>query len=189
MYLIVGLGNPDLKYLTTFHNIGFMAIDRFALDNNLQINQKEHKALVCKTQIAGQKVIIAKPQTYMNLSGESVASLVNFYKIPLENVLVIYDDLDLPCGTIRFRKSGSAGSHNGMKNIVKMLSNTEFARARIGIAKDQNSPIPTIDYVLMSIPKEKQEIYKDSFGKMSNLIYDFILGKSSEDIMCKYNNK
>jgi len=189
MYLIVGLGNPDLKYLTTFHNIGFMALDRFALDNNLQINQKEHKALVCKTVIANQKVILAKPQTYMNLSGESVSSLINFYKIPLENVLVIYDDLDLPKGNIRFRKNGSAGSHNGMKNIVQLLSSTNFARARIGIAKEVSSPIPTIDYVLMNIPKDKLDIYKESFSNMSNLIYDFISGMESEKIMCKYNNK
>jgi len=189
MYLIVGLGNPDLKYLTTYHNMGFMALDRFALDNGLQINQKEHKALVCKTLIGGEKVILAKPQTYMNLSGESVAELVNFYKIPLQNVLVIYDDLDLACGVLRFRKSGSAGSHNGMKNIVKMLSSTDFPRARIGIAKEANSPIATIDYVLMNVSKDKLDIYKDSFGRVSNLISDFISGKSSEDIMCKYNNK
>ncbi len=189
MYLIVGLGNPDLKYLTTFHNMGFMALDRFALDNGLQINQKEHKALVCKTTIGGEKVILAKPQTYMNLSGESVSSLVNFYKVPLENVLVIYDDLDLPCGSIRFRKNGSAGSHNGMRNIVKMLPSSDFPRARIGIAKEQNSPIATIDYVLMNIPKDKIDIYKNSFEKMSNLIYDFITKHNFEDLMCKYNNK
>ncbi len=187
MYLIVGLGNPDLKYLTTYHNLGFMAVDRFCIDNNLTISQKEHKSLVCKTVIKGEKVIIAKPQTYMNLSGEAVLSLANFYKIPTENILVIYDDLDLKVGDIRLRKSGSAGTHNGMRNIVKLLSTTQIPRLRIGSKQEENSPIATIDYVLMNISKERTEIYKQVFAKTSDLIYDFIANKNFDNLMSKYN--
>lgn len=187
MYLIVGLGNPDLKYLTTYHNLGFMALDRFAIDNGLTINQKEHKSLVCKTTIKGEKVILCKPQTYMNLSGEAVSSIVNFYKIPLENILIIYDDLDLQVGDIRLRKSGSAGTHNGMRNIVKMTSSTQIPRLRIGSKQEEGSPIATIDYVLMNISKERVEIYKQVFAKTSDLIYDFIGNDNFDKIMSKYN--
>ncbi len=187
MYLIVGLGNPDLKYLTTYHNLGFMALDRFAMDNRLEINQKEHKSLVCKTTINGQKVIIAKPLTYMNLSGEAVKELVDYYKIPLENLLIIYDDLDVEKAKIRIRKNGSAGTHNGMRNIVKMLSSTEFKRVRIGSKQDANSPIPVIDYVLTNIDKSYQESYKNAFEKVSKAISDFISGVSFDIIMGKYN--
>ncbi len=187
MYLIVGLGNPDLKYLTTYHNLGFMVIDRFCLDNNLTINQKEHKSLVCKTVIKGEKVIIAKPQTYMNLSGEAVMTIANFYKIPTENILVIYDDLDLKVGDIRLRKNGSAGTHNGMRNIVKLMSTTDIPRLRIGSKQEEGSQVPTIDYVLSNISKERTETYKQVFEKSSNLIYDFIGNKNFDNLMSKYN--
>ena len=187
MYLIVGLGNPDNKYLTTYHNLGFMVVDCFCLDNNLQVNQKEHKSLVCKTTIKGEKVIIAKPQTYMNLSGEAVVSLANFYKIPLENVLIIYDDLDLKVGDIRLRKNGSAGTHNGMRNIVNLTGSTQIPRLRIGSKQEEGSPIATIDYVLMNISKERVEIYKKVFEKASNLIYDFIGYNNFDNLMSKYN--
>ena len=187
MYLIVGLGNPDLKYLTTYHNMGFMALDRFCLDNNLSFTKKEHKAITCVTNINGEKVILAKPQTYMNLSGQSIVELINFYKIPLQNVLVIYDDLDIPTGAIRVRKSGSSGTHNGMRNIVQLLGSSEFPRVRIGIAQEENSKIPLIDYVLMNVHKEKEGIYKETFGKVSNLITDFCSGVSFDNIMSKYN--
>lgn len=187
MYLIVGLGNPDLKYLTTYHNMGFMALDRFALDNNLLFTKKEHKAITCVTKINGEKVILAKPQTYMNLSGQSVMELVNFYKIPLQNLLVIYDDLDIPSGAIRIRKSGSSGTHNGMRNIVQILGDSNFPRVRIGIGQEENSKIPLIDYVLMNVHKEKENIYKEAFGKVSNIITDFCSGLSFDKIMSKYN--
>lgn len=187
MYLIVGLGNPDLKYLTTYHNLGFMALDKFASDNGLEISLKEKKSLVCKTVINGEKVILAKPLTYMNLSGEAVVELVNYYKIPISNVLVVYDDLDIPKASVRIRKNGSAGTHNGMRNIVKMLNTTDFPRIRIGSKMDENCPIPIIDYVLSEIDKNSLPLYKQAFEKVSKAVYDFISGKKLDKIMGEYN--
>lgn len=187
MYLIVGLGNPDLKYLTTYHNLGFMALDRFALDNGIEISTKEKKSLIAKTVINGEKVILAKPLTYMNLSGEAVSELVNYYKVPINNVLVIYDDLDIPKASVRIRKNGSAGTHNGMRNIVKMLSSCEFPRIRIGSKMEEGCSIPIIDYVLTNIDKDGLEKYKRAFGKVSSAVYDFISGVEFDKIMNKYN--
>ena len=138
MYLVVGLGNPDRKYLNTFHNVGFMCVDLLADKLGETFTKNECKAMTLHTRINGHKVIVAKPLTYMNLSGESVLELVNKYKIEIEKLIVVYDDVDLPMGTVRIRKGGSAGTHNGMRNIVKLLDNTGFARIRLGI----NKPTP-----------------------------------------------
>ena len=149
MYLLVGLGNPGTKYEKTFHNAGFMAIDELAKRLGVSINKKKCKALVGEGFVGGEKVILAKPQTFMNLSGSSVRELVTFYKIPLENVIVFYDDYDLPIGGLRIRPKGSAGTHNGMRDIVYELDTTEFARVRIGIKPDEQI-VPIMDYVLSS---------------------------------------
>ena len=133
MHLIVGLGNPTAKYEGTRHNVGFETIDIIADRWGIRVGDRKAKALCGSGSIEGDKVILAKPQTFMNLSGESVRPLADFYKIPAENILVIHDDIDLPLGNLRIRKRGSAGGHNGMKNIIQHLGTQEFPRIRIGV--------------------------------------------------------
>lgn len=133
MYLIVGLGNPDSVYKNTFHNVGFMAVDRFAEKIGAEFTKKECKAVTAHTFVGGSKVIIAKPQTYMNLSGESVLSLTAKYKIEQDAFFIVYDDVDLGLGALRVRESGSAGTHNGMRSIVAALGRQDFPRLRVGV--------------------------------------------------------
>lgn len=136
MYLIVGLGNPGKQYAHTRHNVGFDVMDAIADKYNISISEKKHKALCGKGVIEGQKVVLAKPQTFMNLSGESVAELLNYYKLdPTEELLVIFDDISLEPGNIRIRKKGSAGGHNGIKNIIALTGTQEFARIKVGVGE------------------------------------------------------
>ena len=133
MYIIAGLGNPGKKYENTRHNMGFLAVDLLAEKYGIRIDKIKFKALVGEGRIAGQKVLLVKPQTYMNLSGQSIVEVMNFYKVEIENLIVIYDDIDIPTGTIRLRKKGSAGTHNGMRNIVYLLGDDGFPRIRVVI--------------------------------------------------------
>ena len=136
MFVIVGLGNPDKKYEHTRHNIGFDVVDALAAKYNIDIKDKKHKALCGTGVIEGMKVLLVKPQTYMNLSGESVADVVNFYKIdPEEDMMVIFDDISLEPGRIRIRKKGSAGGHNGIKNIIAMTGTSGFKRIKVGVGE------------------------------------------------------
>lgn len=155
MKIIAGLGNPTKEYEGTRHNIGFSVIDKLADKYNISMNEKKHKAICGKGMIEGEKVILLKPQTYMNLSGESVVDAVNFYKVdPEEDVIIIYDDIDLDVGKLRIRAKGSAGGHNGMKNIIAHLGTQVFPRIRVGVGakpKDWN----LADYVLGRFPKEE----------------------------------
>ena len=148
MYLIVGLGNPGKEYDTTRHNMGFNVIDKITKDCGISVAQSKFKGMFGTGTMYGEKVIILKPQTYMNSSGESVVAFRNFYKIDNKNILVIYDDLDLEEGTIRIRKKGSGGTHNGMKSVVECLGTEDFPRIRVGIGK----------------PKENQDIIKYVIG-------------------------
>ena len=172
MIVIVGLGNPDKQYENTYHNLGFMSVDYFAHENGIEFKKNKYNALVGEGVVEGQKVMVLKPQTYMNNSGVSVSQVVNQLKLPLEKLIVIYDDLDLPCGTLRFRKKGSAGTHNGMRNIVTMLGREDFARLRVGIGKDEN--IPVINYVLMRISKENKEKIDNQMPKINAILKEFI---------------
>ena len=136
MFLIAGLGNPDKKYEKTRHNIGFDTVDALAEKYNISITEKKHKALCGSGVIEGVKVILAKPQTYMNLSGESIAEIVNFYKLdPESEMLIIFDDISLAPGNIRVRKKGSAGGHNGIKNIIAMTGTQNFMRIKVGVGE------------------------------------------------------
>jgi len=146
-YLIVGLGNPGSEYEDTRHNVGFRVADELARRFGLVFGKKERKALVATGLIRGRKVILAKPQTYMNLSGEAVRSLMDFYKVDLPNLLVICDDLDLPLGTVRLRQSGSAGGQNGIKSVIQHLSTQDFSRLRFGISRPPGK-MAAKDYVL-----------------------------------------
>jgi len=138
MYLIVGLGNPGKQYEATRHNVGFVAVDEIAKELDISVDKLKFKSLIGEGRIGSEKVIIAKPQTFMNLSGQAVLELVNFYKVDISNLIVIYDDIDLDAGKIRIRKSGSAGTHNGMRSIIELLGKTDFPRVRIGVSRPKN---------------------------------------------------
>ena len=135
MIVIAGLGNPGKKYENTRHNMGFLTIDRIAEKNDIKVNKIKHRALVGDGFISGHKVLLVKPQTYMNLSGESLREVMNYYNVDIEDLIVIYDDFDIETGSLRIRKKGSAGSHNGMKSVIYQLKNDGFPRVRVGIGK------------------------------------------------------
>lgn len=142
MYIIAGLGNPGKEYENTRHNIGFDVIDRLAEEENIAVMESKHKALIGKGYVAGQKVILAKPQTFMNLSGESIREIVDYYKVDdTTELIVISDDISLDVGQIRIRKKGSAGGHNGLKNIIKMLGHDTFIRVRMGVERSRRPSI------------------------------------------------
>ncbi len=154
MELIVGLGNPEADYSKTRHNMGFNVINELAQKYNIEVNKKKFDSLYGEGSIEGKKVILLKPQTYMNLSGDAIIQVVRFYKIPIENIYVIYDDMDINPGQIKIRKKGGAGSHNGMKSVVSNLQTEEFARIRVGIGTPQNKQ-EAISYVIGAIPEEE----------------------------------
>jgi PTH1 family peptidyl-tRNA hydrolase len=147
LYLIVGLGNPGARYENTRHNIGFRAVERFAATHGLTFGKIEHKAQTASGMALGQRVLLAKPQTFMNVSGESVQPLASFYKVPPERIIVVADDIDIPLGTVRLRKSGSSGGQNGLKSILQRLGTQEIARVRLGIGRPPGRMDPA-DYVL-----------------------------------------
>lgn len=188
MYIIVGLGNPGLKYVKTKHNMGFFAIDILADKYNIDLNMKKGQAYCGQGVIEGQKVLLVKPQTFMNLSGESVMSLCNFFKIDTANeLIVIYDDITLEPGNIRVRKKGSAGGHNGMKNIIKLLGTEEFMRIRAGIgAKPEKMDLA--DYVLAPFEKSVIPFIEEGVQKAADATVT-ILTKGIDTAMNKYNRK
>ena len=163
MFIIAGLGNPTLQYEGTRHNVGFDVIDMLADRYNISVDGRKGRALIGKGLIGGQKVLLVKPQTYMNLSGESLRDLVNYYKIDEEHeLLVIYDDISLEPGQIRIRKKGSAGGHNGIKNIIAHLGTQEFPRIRIGVG-EKPARMDLADYVLGHFSKEEKERMEQAF--------------------------
>ena len=163
MFLIVGLGNPTKQYEKTRHNIGFDVMDALADKYNISISENKHKALCGKGVIEGMKVVLAKPQTYMNLSGESVAELVNYYKLdPESELIVVFDDISLEPGNIRIRKKGSAGGHNGIKNIIAMTGTQNFMRIKVGVGEKPKG-WDLADYVLGRFLKEEQDTMKQAF--------------------------
>ena len=187
MYLIAGLGNPSKNYEGTRHKIGFTMIDAIGEKFGIDVTTKKHKALVGRGIIDGMRVILAKPQTYMNLSGESIREIADFYKIEPENIIIIYDDISLDVGRLRIRKKGSAGGHNGIKNIIAHLGTQEFPRIKVGIG---NKPEgwDLADYVLSKYSKAEQEALKeasdDVIGAVRLMIMDDI-----DAAMNRYNAK
>lgn len=171
MYIIAGLGNPGSKYENTRHNMGFKAIDAMASEFGIDVNRAKFKGLIGEGRIGGEKVILLKPQTYMNLSGQSVREIMNFYKIPEENLIVIYDDFDLPIGSIRVRKSGGPGTHNGMKSVVQELGSRKFPRVRLGIGSSDGS---TIQFVIGKVGKDEQQILNEAAEAAASAAADII---------------
>lgn len=175
MYIIAGLGNPGRQYAGTRHNMGFNVVTRIADDYKMQITIKEHKALCAKGFIGGKKVLLALPQTYMNLSGESIRELVNYYKIdPETELMVIYDDISMDVGRIRMRAKGSAGGHNGIKNIIAELGTDVFPRMKVGVGEKPKG-WDLADYVLGRFSDEENEVMRRMLAKGSDACRDFIL--------------
>ena len=186
MYIIVGLGNPKKEYDNTRHNIGFMAIDEIAEKNNISVIESKHKALIGKGIVGGQKVILAKPLTFMNLSGESVRQLVDYYKIDEEcELIVLYDDISLTPGKLRLRKKGSAGGHNGIKNIIAHLGHDNFMRVKIGVGEKPKG-YDLADYVLGHFSKDEMPIMKEALKNTAGAV-EMIIADSIDAAMNKYS--
>ena len=187
MYIIVGLGNPEPEYAKTRHNMGFDVINKLASKNNIELTKTKFNAIYGTGIIKNKKVILIKPQTYMNNSGESVIEFVNFYKENLQNVIVIYDDMDTDIGQIRIRAKGGAGSHNGMKSMVKELKSEEFPRIRVGIGKPINE-FDRINYVIGSIPNEEYTKLQEGEDLATQAI-EYWLENGIDNTMNRYNVK
>lgn len=185
MYLIVGLGNPENEYANTRHNMGFDTINELAKKSNIEVNKNKFKGLYGTGIIQGKKVILLKPQTYMNLSGESVKEVLDFYHINPEETIIIYDDIDTEKGNIRIRKKGRPGSHNGMKSVVENLQTTNFERIRVGIGQPEYKN-DMINYVIGKIPEEEQKILQEGVKKATEAVEEIL--KNGIDIaMNKFN--
>ncbi|MDE7131400.1 MAG: aminoacyl-tRNA hydrolase [Lachnospiraceae bacterium] len=188
MYIIVGLGNPDRQYQNTRHNIGFDVIDVIADKNNITVKERKHKALIGKGLVGGQKAVLVKPQTYMNLSGESVREVIDFYKADEKSeLIVISDDISLDVGQIRIRKKGSAGGHNGLKNIILHLGHDEFQRVKMGVGQKPEG-YDLVDYVLGHFPKEEREIMDESAKRAADAI-EVMIAEGADAAMNLYNKK
>lgn len=187
MYIIAGLGNPGKKYENTRHNIGFMVIDETAKKYGIRFTEKKHKAVIGKGLIGGEKVILVKPQTFMNLSGESIREIIDYYRIEEQTeLIVVSDDINLDMGVVRIRKKGSAGGHNGLKNIILHLGHDEFQRIRIGVG-NKPSEFDLVDYVLGHFDKEEQKLLAESISEAADAIEVMI--KDGPDIAMNQFNK
>ena len=185
MKLIVGLGNPGSEYENTRHNTGFLTLDKLADKLNVSVSRRAFNALTGKTDYKGEKIILMKPQTYMNNSGEAVGKAVRYYRLdPAKDVIVVYDDLDLPVGKIRLREKGSAGGHNGIKSIIAHLGTNEFNRIRIGIGSVSRED--TIDYVLGNMGGEDRKLWQEAMETASDALRES-LATSFQRVMNKYN--
>lgn len=187
MYLIVGLGNPEKKYLNTWHNAGFLCVDKLASKLGISFDKGECRSVTAHAKVDRQKVILAKPLTYMNLSGEAVQELVHKYKVEKGNLIVVYDDVDIPLGNVRIRKEGSGGTHNGMKNIIKMIGTTDFARVRIGTGKQTEMPL--IDFVLSEISDDDHAVLDKALENAAEALWEFCRGADIDVVMQKHNTK
>ncbi|HUE55621.1 MAG TPA: aminoacyl-tRNA hydrolase [Candidatus Udaeobacter sp.] len=187
MRLIVGLGNPDPEYQWTPHNLGFMAVDELANRNAIRVERPEGKALVGRGKVAGEEVILAKPQTYMNLSGISVRELLVKYELGVDDLLVMWDEAQLPMGTIRIHPDGSAGSHNGAKSVIGAVGTEEFARLRLGCGPDH--PLTSRrEYVLRPMRKAELEVAAEMIGEAGDAV-EMLLTQGMDAAMNKYNRR
>ena len=185
MYLIVGLGNPEADYANTRHNMGFNVINKLAKEYNIELSRKKFNSEYEKTIIEGQNVVLVKPQTFMNSSGEAVIEFVNFYKIDLDKLIIIYDDIDIEPGKIRIRKSGSPSSHNGMKSIVNFLNSEKFPRIRVGIGKPKEHT-DMIHHVIGPIPETEKDQLNQGTEKAKDALIELIKN-GVDSAMNKYN--
>ncbi|MFO7741524.1 MAG: aminoacyl-tRNA hydrolase [Anaerolineae bacterium] len=184
-YLIAGLGNPGRKYADNRHNVGFRCVERFASAHNLSFSRRQKRAMVAMGTVMKRSVILAKPQTFMNRSGHAVAALASYYRIPLERVLVVYDDLDLPLGTTRLRPSGGAGGHRGMRSIINQLGSGDFPRLRIGIGRPPGRMDPA-DYVLQDFSAAEESLAEEALEQAVDAIETWLV-EGIDEAMSRYN--
>lgn len=185
MYMIAGLGNPTKEYDKTRHNVGFAVIDRLADRYGIDVSERKHKALCGKGMAEGQKVLLLKPQTFMNLSGESLRAAMDYYKVLPEELIVIYDDISLPPGQLRIRLKGSAGGHNGIKNIIAHLGTQEFPRIKVGVG-EKPPRMDLKDYVLSRFSKGEQELMEEAFREAAQAVA-MMIGEGADRAMNHFN--
>lgn len=186
-YLIVGLGNPDKKYRNTRHNTGFIAVDYMAKELGVEIGKKKFDSLTAEATLAGEKVLLMKPQTYMNLSGVAIEKAASFYKIPPENVIVIFDDISLPVGKLRIRRKGTHGGHNGIRSIIDYLQSENFPRIKVGIGERPNPNYDLADWVLSTFKEDELKGIEEMASHCVDIAKLIIEGKI-EQAMGKYNS-
>ena len=185
MYVVVGLGNPGKQYEKTRHNVGFDVIDILSKEYDINVSKIKHKALIGEGRVGNEKVLLVKPQTYMNLSGETLIDIYNYYKVDMENIIVIYDDIDLDVGKIRIRKKGSGGTHNGMRSIIKCLGANDFPRVRVGVSKPRPGQ-DLADFVLSRFRKEESDDVELGLEKAAKAV-DTMIRDNVDLAMNKYN--
>lgn len=186
MKIIVGLGNPEEKYLKTFHNMGYIAVGDVAAKLNVKFKKKECEAFTAEANVNGEKVILARPVTYMNNSGRAVKQLLAKYRADISDLIVIYDDYDIPKGGMRIRPSGSAGTHNGMRSVIAEIGSSEFTRIRIGI-HDSAVNIPIINYVLSEVKRDDYELFISVCGRAADAAIAIAKGNPVEQVMTYFN--
>ena len=188
MKIIAGLGNPGKKYDGTKHNTGFMALNYFLQKNSLTLEREKFEGKYTKQKIAGNDVILLEPQTFMNDSGRSVAQFARFFKVNPQDILIIHDDMDMPLSKIRIRANGKSGGHNGIKSIIRDLGTSNFNRLKIGIRHPDNvTEASVVSWVLSQFNTEQQKLMDTAYATASEVISDFIAGRSSQYLMNKYN--
>jgi PTH1 family peptidyl-tRNA hydrolase len=172
LFCLIGLGNPGSQYSQTRHNAGFLVIDRIAELTNIKLDKKGFRSYYGKGFINNQPVLLVKPQTFMNLSGEAAGPIINYYRVPLSQVLIIYDDMDLQLGSIRIRLSGSAGGHNGLTSVLSSISSQNVPRLRVGIGRPNTESV--VDYVLTAFSGQEMEAFKASISKAAAAVISFV---------------
>ena len=175
-FMIVGLGNPGREYEYTRHNTGFLTLDRLCVEQNTEIKKLKYKSLMGDTVINGHRCLLVKPQTFMNNSGEAVRDIANFYKIPPEKIIVIFDDISLPCGKLRVRRKGSDGGHNGIKSIIYHLNSDNFPRIKIGVGEKPHPDYNLADWVLSTFSKDEMELLMEAIKKALSVLPDMLDG-------------
>lgn len=185
MYLIIGLGNPEPEYSKTRHNMGFDTVNKIANKYKIDMNRTKFNAIYGSGIVEGEKVVLVKPQTFMNLSGQAVREFVNFYKVEKDNLIIIYDDMDIEKGTMKIRKKGGPGNHNGMKSIVQEIASTDFPRVRIGIGTPEHQN-DAVNYVIGHVTEEEYELLQKGVEK-AELAVEEIVKNGIDAAMNKYN--
>lgn len=185
-FMVVGLGNPGRDYEMTRHNAGFLTLDHIAAEENIEIKKLKYKALIGDTVISGHRCLLVKPQTFMNNSGEAVREISQFYKIPPEKIIVIFDDISLPCGKLRIRRKGTDGGHNGIKSIIYHLNSDNFPRIKIGVGAKPHPDYNLADWVLSSFKKDEMEELKKAITKATEVL-PFMLDGEIDKAMNKAN--
>jgi PTH1 family peptidyl-tRNA hydrolase len=190
-FLVVGLGNPGEEYANTPHNLGFMVIDRLAESHAIRVSRKENTSFVGLGETGGKRVALAKPQTYMNLSGPAVRGLLERYELKPDRLIVVYDELDLPWGSLRIRMKGSAAGHNGVKSLIGSLGTNDFTRIRIGIDRRENepgNPVKAEQFVLAPFKRAQKQDVEETVGRAADAV-EFILAEGAAQAMTKYNRR